>query len=82
MAREWAKGLVVTLLLAGLLFTFLDVEAWLSDTPRQETFDGLGRALFDKWVLPFEVLSLLLLGALMGALYLGIKVRRQGGPMP
>lgn len=66
-------------LLSGLLFTLLAVPDWTRETPRQETFEGLGQALFDKWVFPFEVLSLLLLGALFGGLYLGAKIRREGG---
>lgn len=82
MGHEWAKGLLVALLLAGLLLTVLAVPEWTSETPRQETFGGLADALFERWVFAFELLSLLLLGALLGALYLGAKARREGGDLP
>lgn len=82
MGNEWAKGLLAAVLLGGLLFPVLGVEAWTQETPRQESFEGLGDALFEKWVFAFELLSLLLLGALIGALYLGAKTRRQGGGAP
>ncbi len=73
MAHEWAKGLVAAFLLTGLLMTALGVDAWQQETPPQETMEGLADTLFDKWVVPFELLSVLLLAALLGALHLSQK---------
>jgi NADH-quinone oxidoreductase subunit J len=36
---------------------------------------GLGRAIFTGWVLPFELLSVLLLAALVGAIALARAIR-------
>ena len=35
--------------------------------------EAIGRALFGQWVLPFEILSLLLLAAMVGAIIIGKK---------
>lgn len=76
MAREWIKGLVCILLLTGLVVTVLPIQAWRIDTPVRETMPGIANALFRDWVFAFELLSVLLLAALLGALFLGHKQRR------
>jgi NADH-quinone oxidoreductase subunit J len=40
--------------------------------------DGLARLLFDQYVLPFEVVSVLLLAAVIGGIFLA--KREEGGP--
>ncbi len=74
--RGLALGVSATLfvLLSGLIIAaFGDVRVDVVDGPR--TAD-LGLALFRDWVLPFEVLSMLLLAALVGAIVLS---RREDG---
>ena len=83
-------GAVVVLLLFGLMLTRapIGVSADLDGPPLQgehiDVGDGgrgssasAGTALFRAWVLPFEVLSVLLLAALVGAIVLS---RRDIGP--
>jgi NADH-quinone oxidoreductase subunit J len=61
-----ATAVVLTgTLLAGLGAERLDLEAIEVGTGR-----AVGSALFSAWVLPFEVLSVLLLAALVGAIVL------------
>ena len=58
---------------AGLGLTALLVDAyrWSSVEPTQPgTAEVVGAAIFRNWVLPFEVLSVLLLAALVGAIVL------------
>lgn len=58
---------------AGLGLTVLLVDAfrWTAvELPDAGTADRLGTAIFSSWVLPFEVLSVLLLAALVGAVVL------------
>ena len=62
-------GAVITLGVLGFLIPMINNTAWLqlpSEEPNQ-TADSIGRLLMMDYLLPFEVGSLLLLGALIGA---------------
>ncbi|MEO3974297.1 NADH-quinone oxidoreductase subunit J [Streptomyces sp. CAU 1734] len=55
---------------------------WINlDGPAQGSTDVIGAILFRHWVLPFEALSVLLLGALVGAIVLSRK-RAEGDTAP
>lgn len=75
--------LAPALLLAGLLtFTiaFISLETDWSVADRggfEETASAIGEALLSKYVLPFEMASVLLLAAMLGAIVL---VRPEGSP--
>ncbi|GIE86559.1 NADH-quinone oxidoreductase subunit J family protein [Actinoplanes regularis] len=55
----------------GLAALFVDAFRWI-EFPRADpgTAEQVGREVFGTWVLPFEVLSILLLSALVGAIVL------------
>ncbi|GAA0961461.1 NADH-quinone oxidoreductase subunit J [Actinocorallia libanotica] len=57
-------AVLVTLLVRGFKDARIDLE------PGGGSGDALGEAIFREWVLPFEVLSVLLLAALVGAIVL------------
>ncbi|HWO93430.1 MAG TPA: NADH-quinone oxidoreductase subunit J [Dehalococcoidia bacterium] len=63
-------------IVAAVMFVVFDVD-WA--TPDREGFEEtaslLGEALLDKWVLPFEIASAVLLAAMIGAIVL---VRERG----
>ena len=62
-------GAVITLGVLGFLIPMINNTAWLqlpSEEPNQPA-DSIGRLLMMDYLLPFEVASLLLLGALIGA---------------
>ena len=62
-------GAVITLAVLGFLIPMITKTSWLqlsSEEPAQ-TADSIGRLLMMEYLLPFEVASLLLLGALIGA---------------
>jgi NADH-quinone oxidoreductase subunit J len=58
-------GVLITVLVVGFKSAYLDLEAIPKGSPRVT-----GESLFRSWVLPFEVLSVLLLAALVGAIVL------------
>lgn len=75
--RQWPIAAVV----AGLTFVLLAaavVNTGVRTEPERQSveFSRLGETLFTQWAVPFEVASLVLLVALIGAVVL---VRRSGG---
>lgn len=71
-------GLAVAVAMFGVIFTLMvdafgDLSPVLDGQPRIE---DIGNAIFSTWVFPFEVVSLLLLAALVGAIMLS---RREDG---
>lgn len=79
MTHEWYKATVAAVVMFLLLLAGIRVAEWNREAVPVEDMETLTDALFDTWVFPFEVLSVLLLGALIGALYVGTKVRRDEG---
>jgi NADH-quinone oxidoreductase subunit J len=80
-ARRAAPAAVVAVLVAALLGTtvvagFREVELDL-DAAVVGSAEVTGSTIFSQWVLPFEVLSVLLLAALVGAIVLS-RGRRGG----
>lgn len=72
------QGLALGCLLLALLLLAVFRAGWpvtLSTLP-ESTAHGLGMAFLTTWLLPFEVVSVLLLGAMIGALHLA---RKTGG---
>ncbi|WP_238007636.1 NADH-quinone oxidoreductase subunit J [Dactylosporangium sp. AC04546] len=67
---------------AGLAVLLIDAFRWTrADLPEPGTAERLGAALFRTWVLPFELISVLLLAALVGAIVVSrpdIGARRRG----
>ncbi len=71
-----AFGLLVAALIDAFSFAYVDLQATDQGSP-----EAIGGALFGSWVLPMEVLSVLLLAALIGAIAItrrdvGAKGRR------
>jgi NADH-quinone oxidoreductase subunit J len=65
-------AVVAGLSLLGVLIATIFLTTWprKADEPAVINFNALGDALFQTWVLPFEVVSLVLLVALVGAIVL------------
>jgi NADH-quinone oxidoreductase subunit J len=73
--RHWPMGLVVALPIAGVLaYTLIDAYGadHIGNDTRQLTAD-VSDSLFQNYLIPFEVLSVLLLAALIGAIVLARK---------
>jgi NADH-quinone oxidoreductase subunit J len=73
--RRGVAFLVSLAILAGLVYLFWGAFDW--DAPRIDPVDGttaaVGASIFSRFVLPFEVISFLLLAALIGAIVLSRK---------
>ncbi|MGB2693586.1 MAG: NADH-quinone oxidoreductase subunit J [Dehalococcoidia bacterium] len=70
---QWPIAAVVTSVLAGLLIAALATTNWPGDGDgviASIPFEAVGDALFRQWAVPFEVASLVLLVALVGAIVL------------
>ncbi|MFG1756302.1 NADH-quinone oxidoreductase subunit J family protein [Micromonospora echinofusca] len=92
----WAAALVGGGTGLGLAALLVDAYRWtVVELPEAGTAERLGDQIFRSWVLPFEVLSVLLLSALVGAIVIsrpdigrpradqrGIDRSRTGGPGP
>jgi NADH-quinone oxidoreductase subunit J len=74
-ARYWPTGVVVALPIAGVLaYTLIDAfgRDHISDDTRQFTA-SVSDSIFQTYLIPFEVVSVLLLAALVGAIVLARK---------
>lgn len=73
---------VIGAVISGLLFLALAYVSLMTDwqvveRPPTATSGEIGRAFVGKYLLPFEVSSVLLLGALIGAAYLARREKRE-----
>jgi NADH-quinone oxidoreductase subunit J len=73
--RRGVALLVSLAILAGLVYLFWGAFEW--DAPRIDPIEGttaaVGTSIFSSFILPFEVISFLLLAALIGAIVLSRK---------
>lgn len=68
-------GAVVILILIGLVRIIYTAPWYLKDVPDPDsTVEGIGKLLMIDYLLPFEVASVLLLAALLGAAMLSRKI--------
>ncbi|MDP7414831.1 MAG: NADH-quinone oxidoreductase subunit J [SAR202 cluster bacterium] len=73
---QWPVATVVAVSVFGLLAAAITTTAVRVGPRKSVDFDVLGETLFTEWAIPFEVASLVLLVALIGAVVL---VRTNGG---
>ena len=74
--RQWPLALLTAAALSAVLGAAFWLAPDLTAEPQAVVFTQLGSSLFTKWALPFEIASLVLLVALIGA----IIVARQQSP--
>lgn len=75
-AQRGIGGLVVVLILAGLAKMVLSSPWYIENAPEPEgTIAGIGKLLMVDYLIPFEVASVLLLSALLGAAMLSRRGR-------
>jgi NADH-quinone oxidoreductase subunit J len=80
----WPAALIGAGVGLGLTALLADAFRWTRYAqPRAGTAERVGEAIFGEWVLPFEVLSILLLAALVGAIVLSRPdIGRRPAPAP
>jgi NADH-quinone oxidoreductase subunit J len=69
---QWPVAAGASALLGGLLIAAVATSDWPGDTGEitRVPFESIGDALFRQWAVPFEIASLVLLVALIGAIVL------------
>ena len=75
--QQVLASIVVTSIFLCLFITLIRTMPWHAIVPKTEALSlaQLGRSLMTTYVLPFEVISLILLAALVGAIVIG-KVKK------
>ena len=66
--KQWPLGLITATVLAVVLGAAFWLAPDVVAEPQAPVFTELGASLFTKWALPFEIASLVLLVALIGAI--------------
>ena len=66
--RQWPLALITAAALSVILGAAFWLAPDLATEPQAPAFTGLAASLFTKWALPFEIASLVLLVALIGAI--------------
>ena len=76
-SRNQVVGLLTSLSLLVILLGGIYSTDWpsasIEETTRESTVSGIGHMLMNEYILPFEVVSILLLAALVGAAVLSRK---------
>ena len=66
--RQWPLAALAALVVAGVLSTAFVVRSASGTRAQSPAFGELSNSLFTKWAVPFEVVSLVLLVALIGTI--------------
>ena len=66
--RQWPLAALAALGLLGVLVPAFLINSVRGTTPSNAAFTDIGKSLFTTWAVPFEVASLVLLVALIGAI--------------
>lgn len=80
-SRQWKTAIILTLVLAAELWVMIGRGKTFFDQPmsstvitaRTQNTEAIGRLLFSQYLLPFEIASVLLLVAIVGAVVLSRK---------
>jgi NADH-quinone oxidoreductase subunit J len=76
----------VGIVVSGMLFVAMIVAIWSTTWPQldapmaTDNVRALGRLLMTRFVLPFEIVSVLLLAAMIGAIVIAAKEKRKEDP--
>ena len=66
--KQWPLAVLAALAFLGILIPSFLINRVDDTSPQNAGFTGIGESLFTTWAVPFEIASLVLLGALIGAI--------------
>jgi NADH-quinone oxidoreductase subunit J len=74
---QWPLAAIAAIAVAAVLGVSFWLGAFGDTTPQSPTFSDLSNSLFTRWAIPFEIASLVLLVALIGAIIIARGTERQ-----
>ena len=75
---QWPLAAIAAIAVAAVLGVSFWLGAFGDTTPQSPTFSDLSNSLFTRWAIPFEIASLVLLVALIGAIIIARSGRGEG----
>ena len=66
--KQWPLAAIAALALMGVLVPAFAIDSLEGTEAQNASFTGIGESLFTTWAVPFEIASLVLLVALIGAI--------------
>ena len=66
--KQWPLAALAALAFLGILIPSFLINRVDDSSPQNASFTGIGESLFTTWAVPFEIASLVLLVALIGAI--------------
>ncbi len=76
--KQWPLAAIAALALLGVLVPSFAINSVKGTEAQSASFTGIGEALFTTWAVPFEIASLVLLVALIGAIIIARPGRGEG----
>ena len=75
---QWPLAAIAAIAVAGVLGVSFWLGAFGDASPQSPAFSNLANSLFTRWAIPFEIASLVLLVALIGAIIIARSGRGEG----
>ena len=75
---QWPLAAIAAIAVAAVLGVSFWLGAFGDTIPKSPTFSNLSNSLFTRWAIPFEIASLVLLVALIGAIIIARSGRGEG----
>ena len=75
--KQWALAAIAALALLGVLVPSFVINSVEGTQSQNASFTGIGESLFTTWAVPFEIASLVLLVALIGAIIIARSGREE-----
>ena len=76
--RQWPLAAIAALGLLGVLIPSFLIQSVENTEAQSPAFSDLANSLFTRWAIPFEIASLVLLVALIGAIIIARSGRDEG----
>lgn len=76
--KQWPLAAIAALAFLGVLVPAFAINSVQGTQAQNASFTGIGESLFTTWAVPFEIASLVLLVALIGAIIIARSDRGEG----
>jgi NADH-quinone oxidoreductase subunit J len=76
--KQWPLAALASLAFLGVLAPSFIIDRVENTQSQNASFEGIGESLFTTWAVPFEIASLVLLVALIGAIIIARSDEEEG----